>query len=187
MEHGDIVLRLLAPADQNPAEAIHPAMCPLYHIAPGLVPRLAFELLRRFPLRWNMGGEAEGRNDFAHLVTGIALVQAEILRCRTVGRRALDRDTIERLRDHLHVGAVGPVHGQADGDAVALNEQTALDALFGAVGGVFACLFPPRGVPWSCTRPCSATTSPGPGSSRTPANRHATWRRRRHLGPIPGS
>jgi hypothetical protein len=31
--------------------------------------------------------------------------------------------------------------------------------LLGSVGGIFPGLFPPRGVPWSCTHPYSATTN----------------------------
>ena len=40
VEHAEVVLHLLLPADQDPAEPVHPAVCPLHHPAPGLVPRL---------------------------------------------------------------------------------------------------------------------------------------------------
>src|SRR6266550_5081660 len=187
MEHGDVVLWFLAPTDQNPAKAIHPTMRPLHYVAPGPAPRLAFHLLGLFSLGRDVGGKAELCDDLPHFVIGIALVQTQVLGCRAAGVRALDRYTQQRFFGKLHVRAVGPVHGQAQGDAVALDQQAALDALLGAVGGVFPGLFPPRGVPWSCTRPCSARTSRCPSNNRTPAALPSTSPRRRRPGPTPGS
>jgi hypothetical protein len=100
------------------------------------------------------------------------------------GFRAIDRDAQQGLLDQFHVGAVGPVHGQADRDALALDQQAALDALLGAVGGVFAGLFPPRGAPWSCTRPSTARTNRSPSNSHTPATRPSRTARRRRPEPI---
>ena len=89
--------------------------------------------------------------------------------------------------DHLHVGAVGPVHGHAHREATALDQQTALDALLGAVGGVFARLFPPRGVPWSYTRPYSARPSRCLATRRRPTGRPPRVLGRHRPRPIPGS
>src|SRR6266542_2208679 len=112
MKQRDIVLGLLAPADEDPAEAVHPAMRALHHPTPRLRARLPLERLRLLPPRTDAG---------------------------------------QRLAAELHVVAVGAVDRQAHRDAVGLDQEAALGTLFGAVGGVFPGLFPPRGVPWSCT------------------------------------
>src|SRR5438552_2760940 len=86
MEHGDIVLRLLGPADENPAEAVHPAMGPLHHPAPRLVPRLLLHRLGFAPLRRDVCREAERPDRLAHLSVGIPLVQAQMLLVLGAGR-----------------------------------------------------------------------------------------------------
>src|SRR5439155_16521292 len=149
--------------------------------------RRPLDLLRLFPLRRDMGGKGKFPGRVANLVIGIALVQAQVLFLVGGRCRPLDRDALQGLFDQFHVGAVGAVDGQTDRDAVALDQQTALDPLLGAVGGVFPCLFPPQGVPWSCTRPCSATPSRCPRSSRIRSTRSSRAPGTRRLGPTAGS
>jgi hypothetical protein len=91
------------------------------------------------------------------------------------------------LPGHFHVGAVGPFHGHADGDALSFDQQAALDALLGAVGGVFARLFPPRAAPWSCSRPCSARTSRSPSTRRRPPGLPPTSPGKHPRAPSAGS
>src|SRR5437773_993831 len=116
-------------------------------------------------------------------VIRVAFVQTQVVLVPGAGLRAVDRDAQQRLLGQLHIGTVGPVHGQADRDTVAFDQQAALGALLGAVGGVFARLFPPRGAPWSGTRPATATANRCPSHSRTPATRPSTSPRRRRPGP----
>src|SRR5579871_4387571 len=184
MQQGNIILGLLAPADQDATEAIHPTMRPLHHPTTRLVACLPLHLLRGPLLGWQVHREVELFGDRLHLVIVIAQVQTQPL--RIVGRRrgTLHGDTAEGFFDHLHIGTVGAVHGQSDGDALALGQQAALAALLGPVGGVFACLFPPRGVPWSCTRPCSARTNRCLSSRRRPSDHVPINPGRRRPGPI---
>src|SRR5262252_4442571 len=149
----------------------------LHHPAPRLLTRLPLDGLRLLALRGDVRREGELPGGLADFVIGVALVQAQVLFAGRLRVGAWDGNTLQRLPDQLHVGAVGAVYGQADRDAVGLDHQAALDALFGAVGGVLARLFPPRGVPWSCTRPCSARTSRSPSGSRIRAGRPSTSRR----------
>src|SRR5262249_56593187 len=80
MQQGNIVLGLLAPADQDAAETVHPTVRPLYHPTPRLGTRLPFHLLRLVLFRRDMGCEAELVRDVLHLVIGVAQVQAQPLR-----------------------------------------------------------------------------------------------------------
>src|ERR671924_1348737 len=187
MQQGEVVLGLLTPADQDAAEAVHPAVRPLHHPPPRLVAGPALHPLRLLLLGRDVRREAELLRDLLHLIVGVAPVQAEALR-RLRGRVGpLDGDTFQRLPDHLHVGEIGAVDGQADRDAVRLDQQAALGPELGAVGRVFAGLFPPPAGPWSCTRPCSARTSRSPSSRRRPSARPPTWPGRRPPLPSAGS
>src|SRR5262249_1169595 len=187
MKHGDVVLRFLTPADEDSAKPIHPTMRPLDHPTPCLEPGLPFNLLRLFAPRLDVRREAELLHDLTHLIIVVSFIHTHALRlrCRRLG--ALDGNALQRRFDHLHVVAVGPRDGEPHWHAVGLHEQAALDAFLGAVGGVFAGLFPPQGVPWSCTRPCSTKTSRCLSGNRIPTGRPSTSRRRRPRGHTPGS
>src|SRR5258707_941391 len=187
MEHRAIVLRLPAPPDQNAAEAIHPTVRPLHGPTPSFLMRLALHFLRVLPLGRDMSREAKFLYRLPHLIIRIPFVQTQVLLVLGVGLRSFDRNTRQRLLGQLHIGTVGPVHGQAHRDAVAFHQQAALDAFLGAVGGVFARLFPPRGALWSCTRPSTTRTSRCPSNSHIPAARPSTSQRRARPEPTPES
>src|SRR5262249_55560224 len=178
MEERDVVLGLLAPADEHAAVAVHPAVRPLHHPPPRLGPRPPLQLLRLLAPRPDVRREAELLGDVPHLVVVVALIQAQPLRLVGAGPRPgpVGREALRRRAGRLHVVAVGAVHGQAHRDAAALDQQTALGAALAAVGGVLPRLFPPRAAPWSCTRPAPATTNPGPSGRRRPSARPPTWR-----------
>ncbi len=187
MEHGDIVLRLLAPPDQNPAKTVHPAMRTLHDPTPRFPTSPPLDLLGLLAAGLDVRREAEVRQDLSDLVLVIPLIQAQALRLLGAGLGALDGDALQGCRGQLHVVAVGPVHGQPDRDAVALDQQAALDALLGTVGGIFPGLFLPRGVPWSCTRPGSATSSRCPSARRIRSALSSTSPGRHLRRPTPGS
>jgi hypothetical protein len=59
VEHPEVVLHLLLPPDQDPAEPIHPAVGPLHDPTPGLEPRLTLQGLGLLTSGSDVGGEAE--------------------------------------------------------------------------------------------------------------------------------
>src|SRR4051794_25131151 len=170
MEHGDIVFGLLVPADENTTEPIHPTVGTLHHPTSGFCARVPFGLLPFFAFGWNVRGEVELFGQLLHFVTDIRLVQAQPLGLRRRRFGSFDGNAFESLLDQFSIGPVGAVHGQSHRNALGLDQHTPFDALLGAIGGVFARLFPPRGVPWSCTRPGSARTSRSLSSRRTPSS-----------------
>src|SRR5579871_1364880 len=189
MQQRQIVFGLLAPADENAAEAVHPTVRPLHDPTPRLIPCLPLERLSLLPPCLDVGREAELRDEGADLVVVIAFIHTHPLRRVGAGPGAFGvvGDTLQRGFDQLHVVAVGAVHRYPDRDAVGLDQQAALDAPFGPVGRVFPGLFPPRGVPWSCTRPYSATTSRCLSSRRRPSDPSPTGPGRRPPSPSVGS
>ena len=185
MEHGDIVLRLLGPTDNDSTEPVHPTMSPFYHPAPRFPTCLSLYLLRLFSFWRNMCREAKLLGEFLDLIVGISFIETQILLFVCAGRGAFDRNAFQGFFDHFHVGTVGPVHGDTQRDAVAVDQQAAFGALLGPIGGVFPCLFPPRGVPWSCIHPYSAIPSQFPSNSHIPEVRSSTAPEIRRRPPTP--
>ena len=148
------MLRLFIPAYQDASEAVHPGVGPLHHPAPGLLARLLFHRLCFLTTRANMRGEPKLLQNIAHFLLVVSFIEAHALRLRLRGLRALDDKAVERGPHQFHVMPVGALQRQSNGDAVALRQQTALDPAFGAIGGVGAGFFPPRGAPWSLPHPC---------------------------------
>src|SRR5207244_6940827 len=98
-------------------------------------------------------------NELSNFIIVVAFVQTEVLSLllRWLGLRY--RNTGQCILGQFHIIAVGAVDGQADWYAIGLDQQTALGSAFGSIGRVFACLFPPQGAPWSCTRPHGESVS----------------------------
>jgi hypothetical protein len=121
VEHTQVVVGLFAPASQDAAEAVEPAVSALHDPAPSLLGRLF--LLGFFAARADVGDKAMGLENGAHFVVVIALVQADVLRA-TGGRLWLfDGDALEGFCEQLEVVAVGSCHRQTDGYAASLHEQ----------------------------------------------------------------
>ena len=59
MKQGEIVFRFLAPANENAAVAIKPAVSAFHHPASGLGSSFTFEFLGFFSAGANVGGESE--------------------------------------------------------------------------------------------------------------------------------
>src|SRR6516225_5080511 len=107
MKHRDIILGLLAPADEDAPEAVQPAVCPLHHPTPRLLPRPPLGRSRLPRLLGDMRREPELLHDRLGLGVIVAVIHAQALRL-FVGRRGpLDGDALDGLADHLHVGPVG--------------------------------------------------------------------------------
>src|SRR5262245_48761642 len=187
MKHRDIVLGLLIPTNENATEPIQPTVRPLHHPTSCLLPRPTLDCLRLPRLPGNVRCKAELLHDPFRLGVVVAVIQTHTLRFFFGRLGTLHRNAGDGFADHLHVGAVGSVHRQAHRYATALDQLAALDPFFGPIRGVFAGLFPPPGVPWSCTRPCSERTSRCPSSSHSRASPASRTRRRRPLRPTPGS
>jgi hypothetical protein len=72
MQQPQIVGRLLLPADQYPAETVHPTVRPLHHPPASLVARLPLDRLRLLPPRPQVQREPELRQQGADAVEVIA-------------------------------------------------------------------------------------------------------------------
>ena len=168
MEHGDIVLGLLGPTDEDSTEPVHPTMSPFHHPSPRFPTCLPLHLFRFFPFRRNMRREVKLLGEFLDLIVGISFIETQILLFVRAGRGSFDRDALQSFFDHFHVGAVGSVHGHTQRDAVAFDQQAAFGALLGPIGRIGPGFFPLPAAPWSSPRPSLATSIPGRPGRRIP-------------------
>jgi hypothetical protein len=92
-----------------------------------------------------MRRQAVASDERADLSVVIGLVQAQALWLLAGGRRALDRDRVQRALQQLMVVAVGAVVIEPDGDASSVGQDRALRPLFARSVGLGPVLGPPRG------------------------------------------
>jgi hypothetical protein len=123
VEHGQVRVGPLLPADEDAAEAVEPGVGALDHPASGTMAGLALERLCLLRAGANVGGEAELAGELVHLGEVVALVQAQALRLLGPGLRPLDRDRLDRRAAELEVVQVGAARLQTERDALTLGEQ----------------------------------------------------------------
>src|SRR3990172_4549255 len=168
MKLAQIVLRFLGPADQDSAEAIHPAMSAFDDPPARFEASLLLDGLSFFATATNMRGELELFEQSPHVVVIVPFVQAHSLGLVGRGLGTGNRNAFDRRARQLHVMSVGPINGDSDRDTSGLSEQAALDAIFGAIRRIGTGFFPPQAVPSSWRRPSTANPSRGPEACRIP-------------------
>src|SRR5712692_6602866 len=156
MEHRQVVLWLLLPADQEASKAVHPAMRPLHHPASGSVASLLLDGRCFFAPAADMGRVAELLGQRPDFVVVVAFIQAQPLGLLRGRLRPGDRHTLQSLARHLEVVAVRSLHRDAYRDPRPIGQQTAFGAPLGAVGGIGTRFFPRPRAPWSLLRPSLA-------------------------------
>ncbi len=131
---------------------------------------LGSEYFRYDELASNLGLLREHR---PYLGVVIPCVQTHALRLLLGRLGPFNHDVLDRCPHQFHIVSVRTVNCQADRHAVALGQQTAFDAGFTAVGGIWPGLFPPQAALWSSPHPYSTTTSQCPVVQRTVRRRPA--------------
>src|SRR4051794_13962295 len=168
MEQGEIVGRLLGPADEDRAEAIEPGVSALHDPAPRLATGVTLGPGFLAPAA-QVQREAEFRGQDARLLVVEPLIETEVLRLPAGRLWAPDRDGFERLAHELVVVAVGPIDHRPKGHATAVSEQRALDPALAAVGWIAAGFFPHPMAPCPSLRPAPAMSSQCRAARHRPA------------------
>src|SRR6476660_739126 len=186
LEQGEVVGRLLGPADQEGAESVEPGMGALPHPAPRLGTGVTLGPGFLAPAA-QVQREAEFRGQGTRLLVVEALIETEVLRLPAGRLWAPDRDGFERLTHELVVVAVGPVDHRPKGHAAAVGQQRALDPVLAAVGRIAAGFFPHPAAPCPSLRPAPAMSNRYLAARHRPAVPRARTRRIRPPRPIPES
>jgi hypothetical protein len=169
MQQREIVFHLLLPPDEQPPKAVHPGMRALHHPAARPVAWDVALGLHFFAAAPNVRGVAPRVDGFAHRLVVVPFVQAQVLRLRRRGLGAFDHDRLQGGVDQFHIMAIGAVHGDAEGQAMAVGQQAPFGPELAAIGRVLADLFPPQVGLWSSRRPSPATPIPGLSAYHTSA------------------
>jgi hypothetical protein len=85
------------------------------------------------------------------------------------GLWTLDADGLYGGVDHWQLMAMGALHGEAEGPAMAGRQHAPGGPERAAIGGVFAHRLPPQAGPWSSRRPSPALPTPGLSAAHTSA------------------
>ena len=159
MKQAQIILRFLFPARQDAAEAVHPAMRPLYNPAASLEADFMFDRLGFFASGSNMGCITKLFDQISYLTRIVSLIQRHTLRLLLCRFRAIYRNTLNCCLHHLAVMAICSIDCQSDRHTRTFSQQTSFNAFFGPIRRVWAGFFPRQAGLLSWHHPSIAKTS----------------------------
>lgn len=175
LQHRQIRVRALFPADQQASIAVEPAMRPFDD--PASRPS-AFTLgLALVSAATNPRHHPDLPDMLVNPAADIAPIQAQPRARRR--RRLGDNDPLQRLFQQHTVVPMRAIDDHCQRQAVTISKQAALDAPFAAVGRVGADFFPRPTGPSSSFRRAPANPSRSSQAPRTPAGHRARSARRR--------
>src|SRR5438094_2097487 len=184
MQHAEIVLALLLPADEEPAEAVQPTVRSFDDPASGSVAHLSRQPLGLFTAWAQVQRVEELLGQLPHLVIVVTFVQRQSLRLLGSGFRPGNRHALQGFTRQAEVGPIGTGHGHSQRHTRPVGQQGALRAALGAVGGIGTGFSPHPTALWSSPRRVPATPTQSLVVARKPAN-HAS--RVRGTAPPPST
>jgi hypothetical protein len=159
MEQRQIILGFLFPTRQDPAKPVHPAMRPFHNPASSFKASLSFNRLCLLATRTNVSRIAKLFHQTSYLTRIIAFVKAHALTFSFSRFRPFYRNTFYRCLYHSAIMPIGSINRQPNRHAGCFGKQTAFNAFFGPVRGVWACFSPHQAGLSSWHHPSIAKTS----------------------------
>jgi len=159
MKQRQIIFRFLFPPRQNAAKAVHPAMGAFHHPATGFETGFMLDRLCFFPARTNVSRIAKFFHQVAYLTRIITFIKTHPLLFTFRRRWPFHRNTFYRCLCHFAVMAVGALNRQPYRNTGTVRQQTAFNAFFSSIRGVWAGFFPHPAGPLSWPHPSIAKTS----------------------------
>jgi len=162
VQQPEIIFRLLLPADEDAAKAIHPAVSALNDPTPCLESRSALDRLGLFSTSANVRRVAEVPEQIANLIVVVSFVQAHVLLPIQFDFWTLYGNAEQRRFDQLEVVAIGAIDSKPDGNSAAFTQQAAFDAVLGSIRRIGPGFFPRPMGPSSSHRPSTANATGSP-------------------------
>ena len=159
MKQSQVIFRFLFPSRQYSTKAVHPAMRSLYNPAASLETSFVFNRLCFFATRTNVSGIAKRFHQISYLTRIIALIKTHALFFPFSRLWPFHWNTFYRRFCHFAVMSIGTINRQANRHTGTFGKQTAFNAFFSPVRGVWAGFFPRQAGLLSWHRPLIATTS----------------------------
>ncbi len=142
MEQSEVIRSLLLPSDQQTAGAIGPGVAAFDDPAAGFGVR--GECLRLFAFARNMRLITASSDCLPNGFGVVALVCAEVLLAAARGTGATHSHVLKSLTHQRLIVSVGPRDGDSQRHPASIGQHRPLGTQLAPIGGVFACLFPPR-------------------------------------------
>jgi len=159
MKQSQVIFRFLFPTRQYAAKAVHPAMCSLYNPAASLETSLMFNRLCLFAARTNMSGITKFFHQVSYLTRIITFIKTHTLFLSFRRLWPCYWNTFYSCLCHFAIMPISSINRQTNRYSRTFGKQTALNAFFSPVCGVWAGFFPhPAGL-WSWLRPSTARPS----------------------------
>lgn len=166
MYESQVIDGFLFPPHEQASSAVGPTMCAFDNPASGAA-ALATNGGIAVTL-WHVEYVTPALYDPSNWCALIPLIQAQVLLAASSCAGAIHRDGRQRLGHQFLIVDIRAGNRDAQWYASTIGESGTLDSQFAAIGRVFPCLFPPRGMPWSSSRPNSASSSRSLCVGRTP-------------------
>jgi len=159
MKQSQIIFRFLFPTRQYASKAVHPAMCSLYNPATGFETSLMFNRLRLFATRTNMSGIAKRFHQVSYLTRIVTFIKTHALFFPFSRLWSFHWNTFYSRLSHFAIMSISTINRQANRHTRAFGKQTAFNAFFSPVRGVWAGFFPRQAGLLSWRHPSIAMTS----------------------------
>ena len=146
MQHSQVIIQSLLPADQEASKAVEPTVSALDHPSTRPVPRhhpFRYSLLSSAD---NLGGISPRCHKLPYFRVVVSFVQAQVLPLLWGRLRPWDHCGLHCRPQKLHVMPIGSIHCHRDRDPLTLGQQAAFGTTLAAVCRIRpSTLTPPRG------------------------------------------
>ena len=159
MKQGQIIFRFLFPTRQYAAKPVHPAMRPFHNPATSFEPSLMFNRLCLLTARANMSSITKFFHQVVYLTRIITFIKAHTLFFSFSRLWPFYRNTFYCRLRHFAIMSIRSIDHQANRYTKTFSKQTAFNAFFGPVRGIWTRFFPRQAGPWSWHHPSIAMTS----------------------------
>ena len=145
MEHREVGVGALLPADEDAAEAIEPGVGALDDPAAGSEAGLTLERLRLFAAAADVGSEGELFGELANLAVVVGSIETQPVWSLPGRLGPFDRDRLDRLPGELVVVQIRACRRDPERDALTLGEERSLRPFLALSVGFGPVSSPPKG------------------------------------------
>lgn len=187
MQHCQIIVGFLFPADKEPTKAIGPRMRALNY------PSSCLEARILLPLHYFLSAGLDVRpimpplKKLANVLRVVAFIEADVLTSATGRLRPVDRNAVEGFLQKFNVVRIRAAHFHAQRHAATIGEQRPLGSEFAPIGRVFPGFFPHPEATWSSLRRRFASSTECLVVRRTQVAPPSTACERRRPPPLVGN
>ena len=159
MKQSQVIFRFLFPSSQYSTKSVHPAMCSLHNPAASFKTSFMFNCLCFFATRTNMSGIAKRFHQVSYLARIITFIKTHALSFPFSRLWSFNGNAFDSRFRHFAIMSISAINRQTNRHTRTFGKQTAFNASFSPVRGVWAGFFPRQAGLLSLHHPSIAMTS----------------------------